>query len=497
MATTKSFLYKIGVRGAKNAEKQLKGVDSATKSMAKSAVKLAAAYVSIRVATLAMQKAFEFAKLSARAENVERAFINLAREAGTAATVMLKSMREATAGTISDFELMQKFNEASLLGLPLDQFDKMLVIARGAAQATGQSMQLMLTSIVTGIGRQSKLMLDNLGILISMETANRKYADALGIQASALTEVQRKQAFANEAIRIGTENLRKAGGVVDTDIDVFDRFSVAIEDLTLAVGNLVKDETVGLLAFLTKQINLTAEAFEALESPTFKINRLAKELERLEKTQALAKIGAQFTVFGLGMEGRSEEIETIKEKIKGLFEEIKAAQEAGIVPRPQVPLDFDSFVEDMPDIILGITDIDRAFVGLEETLKTLTPEQQVLIDNIGIMTDGLIQATLFGQKFGDAIVSSLKAIAAQLIKDAAIYLLMNLFTGGTASLGGFFKFAAAGVFTPPTPSDLLPSINSGGGNQGPAVINQNTFLIINDEQATELQSILNRAQFNA
>ena len=79
-----------------------------------------------------------------------------------------------------------------------------------------------------------------------------------------------------------------------------------------------------------------------------------------------------------------------------------------------------------------------------------------------------------------------------------LFLLMNLFTGGTASLGGFFKFAATGIFTPPTPSDLLPSGNvQSGGNQGPAVINQNTFLIINDEQATELQAILNRAEFNA
>ena len=48
----------------------------------------------------------------------------------------------------------------------------MLQIARGAAQATGQSMELMLQSIVTGIGRQSKLMLDNLGILTSAEEAN-------------------------------------------------------------------------------------------------------------------------------------------------------------------------------------------------------------------------------------------------------------------------------------------------------------------------------------
>ena len=44
----KNFLYKIGTKGAKKAEKDLKGVDSATKSMVKSAIALAGAYLSAR-----------------------------------------------------------------------------------------------------------------------------------------------------------------------------------------------------------------------------------------------------------------------------------------------------------------------------------------------------------------------------------------------------------------------------------------------------------------
>ena len=214
-----------GTAQAKTKTDQLSGSFNGLAETAKAA---ASAFVAYQAAA----KSIEFAKTAAQTETVRRSFQNLAEEPDK----MLQSMKKAAAGTISEMELMQKFNEASLLGLPLERFDEMMEIARGAAQATGQSMDFMLASITTGLGRQSKLMLDNLGILVSVEDANKKYAESLGKTVSQLTDQERKIAFVNAALDAGGANLERLGGVATTNAEKFDQMTAAFEDLKVKIG---------------------------------------------------------------------------------------------------------------------------------------------------------------------------------------------------------------------------------------------------------------------
>lgn len=80
---------------------------------------------------------------------------------------MLDNLRKATHGTVSDMELMKAAVQASDFRLPLDQLGKYLEFAQLKAQQTGQSVDYMTNSIVTGLGRKSVMILDNLGISAS------------------------------------------------------------------------------------------------------------------------------------------------------------------------------------------------------------------------------------------------------------------------------------------------------------------------------------------
>lgn len=170
----------------------------------------------------------KFGTQGVKFQQVEQSFRALATSQGQDAKKMLTNMRELSAGTISNMELMKQANQAMLLGLPVERFGEMVSIARGAAAATGESMQYMLNSIVTGVGRGSKLMLDNLGIIISTERAYVKHASAIGKSSAQLSDLEKKQAFANEAIRIGKENLENQGGTTDTAVDKWKSFGVTI-----------------------------------------------------------------------------------------------------------------------------------------------------------------------------------------------------------------------------------------------------------------------------
>lgn len=78
----------------------------------------------------------------------------------------LKDLREAAQGTISDYDLMLSANKASMLGVTQnsEEMADLLEIARGRAQALGLDSTQAFEDIVTGIGRMSPLILDNLGI---------------------------------------------------------------------------------------------------------------------------------------------------------------------------------------------------------------------------------------------------------------------------------------------------------------------------------------------
>lgn len=98
-------------------------------------------------------------EMAESADGVAHAFRQLDNNEG-----LLKNLRAATKGTVNDFELMKAAMKAKDFRIPLEDLGKLLSFAQLKAQQTGQSVDYMVDSIVTGLGRQSKMILDNLGI---------------------------------------------------------------------------------------------------------------------------------------------------------------------------------------------------------------------------------------------------------------------------------------------------------------------------------------------
>lgn len=104
----------------------------------------------------------EFAKeaiqLAEQADGVTHAFKQLGEPN------LLASLRESTKGTVDDLELMKAAVQANNFRIPLQDLGKYLQFAQLKAQQTGQSVEYMTSSIITGLGRQSVQVLDNLGL---------------------------------------------------------------------------------------------------------------------------------------------------------------------------------------------------------------------------------------------------------------------------------------------------------------------------------------------
>lgn len=113
----------------------------------------------------------------------------------------MKEAREATAGTVSELEMMKSAALMSSFGLPMGQFAEQMGMVQKMAIRTGQSTEYLMESLARGVSRQSPLILDNLGLQISLTKAYETYAATLGKAASALTDMEKKEAVMAEVMR--------------------------------------------------------------------------------------------------------------------------------------------------------------------------------------------------------------------------------------------------------------------------------------------------------
>lgn len=98
-------------------------------------------------------------ELAQQAEGIKHRFEEIG---GT--SIYLESLREHTHGLVNDLELMKATVKAKDFNIPMKDLGTYLEFAQLKAQQTGESVDYLVDSIVTGLGRQSVQILDNLGI---------------------------------------------------------------------------------------------------------------------------------------------------------------------------------------------------------------------------------------------------------------------------------------------------------------------------------------------
>ena len=198
----------------------------------------------------------ESAELAKQAEGVQIAFARLGRGD------ILDGLREATHGTVSDLELMKaavKFND---FRLPVEELGTMLAFAQQKAKDTGQSVDYMVDSIVTGLGRKSLMILDNLGLSAAEIKEKMKQT---GDMTKAVGEIIREQ-------------MAKAGDYVETAADRAARANVELQNAMLELGSTmrevfgyngwdematgIKTELVGAITFTIETIGKAKEALK-------------------------------------------------------------------------------------------------------------------------------------------------------------------------------------------------------------------------------------------
>jgi len=117
----------------------------------------------------------ESVELASKMDTLQQSF-NRLKAASGAAGLSLEKLRKATRGTVADVDLLQSANLALAMGIPVDKLDQLYAAAMKLGAAMGITATQAIENVCTGISRQSRLILDNLGIVFSAEEAYRAYA---------------------------------------------------------------------------------------------------------------------------------------------------------------------------------------------------------------------------------------------------------------------------------------------------------------------------------
>ena len=351
-------------------------------------------------------------QLASKFQGVSRGFDNLAKSAGFSSAAFDK-FQDATDNTISSVDLMTQANNAMLLGIAdsEDQMAELFDVGQRLAQGLGQDTAYGIESLVTGLGRQSKLMLDNLGIMLDVNKANDDYATKLNKTASELTDAERKQAFVNAAMEEGRRLVEKMGEEQLTMASSMDQAKSAISDVGVEIGLTLAPAVtaiasgfagaasavasyVSMLRLSNKEITETMGAEEKEEALLAKIARKKMDISNLDVNQrtfdtnkkALDKdlLDLNVQLIQVVAERKNKELALTLENVdatKLQAEAEKALAEVKNVETADLGTeDFDEFIRQQQE------KADAMFVEAE-MVKELQRQYPLLAEQLGLLSD--------------------------------------------------------------------------------------------------------------
>lgn len=218
-------------------------------------------------AGLAGKALFDMGKEAAVFQGIEEAFQGMVESTGKGSRDMLRSLQNASAGMASNEDLMLSYNKAAQLvsttfanQLP-DAMDELTKVA----SATGQDMGFLMDSLVVGIGRLSPMILDNLGIQVSLTEAYEEYAASVGKSVDELTKSEQQTALAAQVMKKLEQNTASLPSVLGQSDTKLAQFEARMANIRIEIGKRVMPVFDGLIS----TANAVSAAFELLVTGDF------------------------------------------------------------------------------------------------------------------------------------------------------------------------------------------------------------------------------------
>jgi hypothetical protein len=451
----------------------------------------------------------------------------------------LETLRKSTKGMVSDVKLLQQAVTAGNLGIPIQELGDLFAFAQQRAKETGQEVDFLTNSIVTGIGRKSPLILDNLGI---SAIQLRERLGGVSVEMASIAEVTKAVSS------IAQEELGKMGNSIDDTTTKTGQLAAKWENAKAQVGQSISEQFqwVSKLAEayldLSFKVGFYQEAIRGLIGALFKgegsgsFGGAMRDVNQAINDQkwAIEEVQRIYEVFNPTVTKTITTLGGLKEKLSELqkeFEEtdVSTARFRELRSEIQKLQDQISKLTNPEKVLPKVEAIDLADKGLKsinstlsetgivvqrasETVTTLGDAWEYNAEKLGIFNDlstelgSILQASFnaaltSGESFFKTFIDGLKKMVAQILATAAAAAALaialmalgvpgvkganfgQLFQGLYKNMGGFgadsLNFAS---FAP-------GAMSTTGGGAGRTVLRGNDIFVSNSRSGIDISRI--------
>ena len=224
--------------GADRYSKGQKGVAQATANSTKAFSKMqggmggmVGVYAEIASRVFALTAAFQFLKSASDVTNLIAGQEALGAVSGVAYKTLTQGLKDATDGQISYSAASKAAAIGTAAGLSPDQLNRLGKAAKNTSIALGRDLGDSFDRLIRGVTKAEPELLDELGIILRLETAKKNYAEQIGKTANKLTQFEQSQAVANEVLTQAEQKFGAIEKIMDPSAASLNRFLVSFDSL--------------------------------------------------------------------------------------------------------------------------------------------------------------------------------------------------------------------------------------------------------------------------
>lgn len=332
-----------------------------------------------------------------------------AASVGSSAERMLAAAQKASQGTISQYELTLNANRAIQfqVATTAEQYAKLIKLATALGRAQGVADTQALEFITTGIARESRLILDNLGLIINIKDAQSAYAQELGKSVDNLTQAEKKTALLNAAYEQGATAIAANEKAADSAATTFERFDTAVVDAKDKVGELIaellKEPVGGLATYIAEVTNALVVMSKKTKSSTSELRTFLENANKDLQDDSWTKKVQRLVVPGGNDEDVRKGLEIANQRLLASLDEVEKALDAGLPGADKYEQQIKdiaiALVEgtmDAPTAVSNLVKVNAALAALvndpaakaaAEEAKRIADEKQAAMERLKLLAD--------------------------------------------------------------------------------------------------------------
>ena len=205
-------------------------------------------YATFAANIYAVTAAFTALSKAQDTDNMIKAADKLSAAYGISLTNVAKNMQNVTDGAISMRDALSMANLGGAAGMSTKQMSDLAKVAKGASLALGRDMTDSIERVYKGTIKVEPELLDELGIMVKVDEANKNYARSLNKTVAELTDFEKHQAFANAVTEQG---LKKYRSIIELGANPYSRLLASTKDLGDSTLRVVSEGLAPLVNMLS------------------------------------------------------------------------------------------------------------------------------------------------------------------------------------------------------------------------------------------------------